>query len=1309
MSIRRFVLVWLMSLCGLVGVCVFGGAPAGAAITHDYLSRITEIPAGPGVSSSGPLENPQALTVDAGSLYVADGPDKAHGRLDKLNASTGAVELQFEAVPSLSYMRQGVAVAHGSGEVYLGADEFVGGVPHGVVAVFDAAGHLQKVWQGTDTPAGGFGCFECSGPGDVAVDNDPSSLNDWAAGNVYVAAPEQGGVDVFKPKAGGEEEYVTRIAEREPGVPLERVVGVAVDPSTGDVLVIDANGVDVFEPTVLDQYVLVRRLSETEAGQPFGSITGLAVDGGDGDVYVAEAINSNTVPRAIRQFSATGVYLGGLQGTPTGPFGTMTASVAVDSSTHDVYVGDSREEHEAIDIFGETLTIPDVVTEGFSGLKVGAATLHGMVGPDAIQLTDCRFDYGASTSYGQSAPCVPAAASIPADSHTHPVTAQLAGLAPDTTYHYRLQASNSNGTNPESGYREFTTPGPGIHNTSALDVTSDSATLAASIDPNETAATYYFQYGTSTSYGSDVPAAPAPVGSGKGDIEVSEPVHLSSDTLYHYRVVVRSEPLPGEPLEEAGPDETFTTQSAGVPGLIDGRAWEMVSPPDKHGAALETLSPIGGGLIQASRDGSAIAYLASGSIENEPAGNRSFVYTQVLSTRGSQGWTSKGIAAPNQAPAFPSTLNTGEYKLFSPDLTEGLIEQNDNSLLAPGAATRSPYLRETDGQFKPLLLANELPSGSHITRGELFHGATPDLSHIILESGVPLVAGVPNNGLNSLYEWSKGRLQVASILPNGKQTSEENMEAEFGKEGFAVRHAISDDGSRVIWTAHPAGEDETHLYLRDMTLGKTVQLDVAESGAKGGGEGPVFQIANSEGSKVFFTDVARLTTNATSRPGEPDFYMCEVSVVAGEPRCALKDLSVDDNRGEAANMEGIVLAAGEDGRYVYFAANGALAPGAAKGDCINDKAAGGYISGSVCNLYVYDTTTDTIRLVAAVSNQDDSNWETDNGGAPIPTTVRVSPSGRYLAFMSERSLTGYDNIDTNSSQRDVEVYLYDADTGRLVCASCNPSGARSIGVYDQGEEYDFLAYNLYASYWGGHWLAGSIPGWEAENEQHRNTWYQPDYLSDSGRLFFDSPDALVPGDINGKEDVYEYEPDGVGSCAGVSGCIGLISSGTSGEESVFLDASESGNDVFFLTSARLVPQDVDNAFDVYDAHVCSEGSPCVSSAAVSPVACVSSVACRGGGGALPGAVMVPASAGVEAGGNLVPQSSVAPPVAVKRKGLTRAQKLATALRLCRRRARRRRLLCETRARRLYGKSAAARDVRGRVVGRGVVKAGKGNG
>ena len=136
-------------------------------------------------------------------------------------------------------------------------------------------------------------------------------------------------------------------------------------------------------------------------------------------------------------------------------------------------------------------------------------------------------------------------------------------------------------------------------------------------------------------------------------------------------------------------------------------------------------------------------------------------------------------------------------------------------------------------------------------------------------------------------------------------------------------------------------------------------------------------------------------------------------------------------------------------------------------------------------------------------------------------TSSVSPDGRYVAFMSDRSLTGYDNIDASSGQRDEEVYLYDAQSGRLVCASCNPTGARPVGRFEQyGLDGDLQ----------GTWSASISrrvdPRLAQESEVIAR--YQPRFLSEDGRVFFDSSDALVPQDTNGTEDVYEFEPEGIG-------------------------------------------------------------------------------------------------------------------------------------------------------------------------------------
>jgi hypothetical protein len=169
---------------------------------------------------------------------------------------------------------------------------------------------------------------------------------------------------------------------------------------------------------------------------------------------------------------------------------------------------------------------------------------------------------------------------------------------------------------------------------------------------------------------------------------------------------------------------------------------------------------------------------------------------------------------------------------------------------------------------------------------------------------------------------------------------------------------------------------------------------------------------------------------------------------------------------------------------------------------------------------------------------------------------------------------------------------------------------------------------------------------------------QPRYLSDGGRLFFDSSDALVPQDVNGNEDVYEYEPagftntEGKVQCTSASlhysersgGCVGLVSSGEATGESAFLDASETGGDVFFLTSGRLSSQDYDTALDVYDAHECTSTSPCLSAPAAVAPPCDTGDSCKAAPSPQPAIFGAPASATFNGTGNVAPS----PPAVTKR-------------------------------------------------------------
>ncbi len=1090
----------------------------------------------------------------------------------------------------------------------------------------------------------------------------------------------------------------------EPGEFLpEEGEDIAVGP-TGTVFVADQSRVQEFSPA---------GAYEGQIALPgVGAISALAVDS-TGDVYVKGEVSG------VRKFDSGGVE----QGEPrdaTGSPRTVAVGLSdelfiedgLEATRHILEFDAAGSEVESFDAGGESINSgiawgdsigelyvlarsavrlvappaagPHLALAGSdtaSKLQPTTATLNALLNPEGKE-TAYHFEYGTTNGYGASTP----PGTLEAGFEDQPVSAELSGLLPRTTYHFRVVASNSAGTfiGPDETF--VTLPPALIDSESVSQVTSNGATLTTQINPLGRDTTYRFEYGSTTAYGTSVPVPNGDAGSGTVDTALSAPVEgLKPDTTYHYRVVAVNSLGTVE-----GADHVFKTQTVQAPGLLDGRAWEMVSPPNKHGATLEPISSGHGGLIQAAQSGGAITYLATGPVDREPAGNRSFGFTQVLSTRGSDGWASRDITTATEEPVSSSLLGGGEYRLFSSDLSAGLLESGSQTSLSSAATEATPYTREANGEYTPLVTAANVPAGTKFGSNVVFSGASSDLSHVVLESRLALTPRSVDSGHANLYEWSGGELRLASVLPNGKPAAEEGDESVLG-EGVNVRRAVSDDGSRIVWNSHSTVTFASHLYVRDVRLGGTVQIDAVEAGASGGPtNGPIFQTASDDGSKVFFLDDAKLTADATAKFQQPDLYMCEVGEAAGRPTCTLKDLTVDGNRGERADVQGTVIEASRDGRYVYFAANGVLAAGAAPGNCVGGNNHGG----AMCNLYVADTVTGITRLIARLSPEDFSDWQTLSRGLAIALTSRVSPSGRYLAFMSLRSLTGYDNVDTRSGQPDTEVFIYDANKGQLVCASCDPSGARPMGVFDSPTFPGLLVDRINSTFWAGHWLAGSIPGWDSQTANQSETWYGSHYLSDSGRLFFNAADALVAGDTNGLEDVYEYEPGDVGGCTGEDGCVGLISSGTSSEESALLDASESGSDVFFLTASRLAPQDTDSAPDVYDAHVCTADSPCVAGSVVSPpTPCTSGDGCRGLAAAQPGVFSAPASIGVAGAGNLVPPPTTKP--VAKGRHVSRTRKLAGALRAChKKRGRRQRVSCETRARRLYGKGARAGNAGG---------------
>ncbi len=1212
-----------------------------------------------------------ALCVSVGAFALASAPAlAARGHVFGSSfGKQGSGEGEFSN-PS------GIAVNETTGRVY------VADTDNNRVEYFSAAGVPEGQFNGSGTglnegqaaPTGQF-----VGPEEVAVDNSTSS-SDPSKGDVYVTDIGHDVVDKFSPTG----EYIDQITGTDLTPSVDRLEGVAVDREGGLWLyyvqkltvaeqIYAASFTDGVANSLTTYGIHLLLRSSQGTADPAQTEPGFAIDS-KGDFYISALlfIEAELIQRVVKVDPQTGEHLNREVGSAPARW------VAVESSTDDAYVGN-----------------------GTSVARVGSS--GGLVE---------RFGSGHLTRTGGIAVNAVSETVYVVDSATGDVVVFV--LEP---------------------------PGvPTIESRSVGSISSGDAVLSGEINPRGAGTEYHFEYGrcvtlaacSATGYETRTPEPEVSIGAGFGVSSVSvHPGGLRSRTAYHFRLVAHNEHGTVD-----GEEKTFMTQPSGS-GLVlpDGRAWELVSPVDDRGAIPEPFEEAG--LQQAAADGGGLAYRVSYPSEADPRGYGEPAGQQVLASRGAGGgWSSVNIGLSHSAPTGTTSGIGHEYRFFSEDLSVGIAEpfgvftaQESGGVREefPEGTERTPYVRhnltcESDRARCYAPLVTGAPEEGDVRSGAVFGGppespngnaefvgASRDGGHVVLRSSVQLTsASAPVDGL---YEWLEDdpateRLQLVSVLPVG-EGGKAGLNAALGNSNDIARVGrgmVSDDGSRVFFSAKAPGQEHEHLYMHDATTGETIRLDVAEGGSLVAQPSAVFQIANGDGSKVLFTDGEPLTANA----GEGgDLYECDIAEgEGGELKCDLRDLtpvpaSGMPGAGETAAVLGGVLGAGEDDSDIYFVANGVQASGASPGDCGGNSPA----ASQTCSLYV--SRDGVTSFIGTLSAGDSPDWSTNLARM----TSRVSSDGLWLAFMSERSLTGYDNRDVRSGVPDEEVYLYNAVSNKLVCASCDPTGARPVGT-----EYRKIDEQLVGGdrLWGAsQWLAANVPGWAAFTTTAA-ALHQPRYLSNEGRLFFNSAGGLVPQDSNGNWDVYEYEPVGVGGAMGCStesvmfaegagGCVGLVSSGAALGESAFLDASASGGDVFFLTTGQLVPADHGTGRKVYDAHECTNSSPCPPSSAVGGVECVSAASCRLAPMAQPSIYGAPSSATFSGAGNVVtPPAFGSVKSVVKAKPLTRAQKLARALRACRaKRAGRQRKVCERTARERYGpvKGRSART----VVRRGAVK------
>jgi hypothetical protein len=425
-----------------------------------------------------------------------------------------------------------------------------------------------------------------------------------------------------------------------------------------------------------------------------------------------------------------------------------------------------------------------------------------------------------------------------------------------------------------------------------------------------------------------------------------------------------------------------------------------------------------------------------------------------------------------------------------------------------------------------------------------------------------------------------------AAMGNATGTGEVNLHSEVYLHSFApTEGAVSGDGSQVVFTSpEPAVEGEPgchpgEIYLREGAT--TVQVSASQR-TNGKGEpapdphGPrpkLYAGAAQEAGKintVFFTSSEELTNSANTGSEDQgnDLYAYNFTKPVGE---RLTDLTPDSKPADANGASVIAfIHSSTDGSIVYFTATGVLS---SEPNSQGEKAQGG-----ASNLYVYDANTGATRFVAPGNGIEGARSAGQAFFAGGRVTSQATPDGRHLVFSSSEHITSYDNVGA------AEVYLYDEHANRVVCVSCDPSGAPPTSSAQLPAEREVSAYFV-------------------EDEPH--TLPAPRFVSDNGeRVFFNSSDQLTPdapppspskahlvnnihGSCGFECNAYEYE----------NGHVYLIA-----PAATVSTVTPSGNDVFFYTYAQLLPQDRDGTVDIYDARV-GGGSPALAAPECTGASC----------------------------------------------------------------------------------------------------------
>ncbi|HEY3830409.1 MAG TPA: hypothetical protein VGL57_14545 [Solirubrobacteraceae bacterium] len=693
------------------------------------------------------------------------------------------------------------------------------------------------------------------------------------------------------------------------------------------------------------------------------------------------------------------------------------------------------------------------------------------------------------------------------------------------------------------------------------------------------------------------------------------------------------------------PNEAFRQgPSARLP---DCRAYEMASPVYKGGYGAYGIEGV-------AQNGESVAFYSPGAFAGAPAGLAEGVDTVAYMTRRSAtGWSTvplmppdalskTSIGAADVSPTLDSEIEPVRFdNLEDPSLAQNRMEFGLHSTETPDlSANWEPF----GGTMLEATVAGS-PGGLVLE----YLGASVDFCHIIFEnpyangSELPLQALLPaaKGAEQPLYELDRGchgepaELRLVAVNNEGKALSP-SCSPRLGVEhtgASSAFNAVAGGGSEIFFTTCIDNlQGDRQLFVR-LGGGRTLEVSkpIEEACAKvpcGGAASrasAVFAGADESGSKVFFTTTAPLSEE--DKDSGNDLYMASIGCPEGSGECeatervvtSLVQISHDPVAGEPAEVQGVMRVA-PDGSRVYFVARGVLGKAANAQGTAPVKGAD--------NLYVYEQDalypSGHIAFIGDLCSGSEASGEAEDLRCPSKTGVDTAlweatpeaqtagADGRYLVFSTYAQLLPGD-ADTAK-----DVYRYDAQSGALARVSTGEAG------YDANGNGAFNAT-----------IANAQSGGAVKQHYEMNSRAVSE---DGSRIVFSTNEPLSPRAINGLENVYEWHE----ASAGSEGSVSLLSSGSAETAVERPVISPGGNDVFFVTTQGLVPQDTDGAPDIYDARADGGFPP-----AAAPRQQCSSDACQGPL-TNPAPLLVPGSVSQVPGGNFA-ASAAAPVATVKSK------------------------------------------------------------